>query len=105
MRSGSLNRRVVVQQQSTTQDAVGQPVLTWTTFATLWANIRHASGAESIKADALASTVRASVRVRYTRTVTAGMRVVDGATTYNIAAVLPDMGGKEYTDLVCEVVQ
>lgn len=105
MRSGSLNRRVVVQQQSTTQDAIGQPVLTWTTFATLWANIRHASGVESIKADALASTVRASVRVRYTRTVTSGMRVVDGDTTYNITAVLPDMGGKEYTDLVCEVLQ
>jgi SPP1 family predicted phage head-tail adaptor len=105
MRPGLLNRRVVVQQQSTTQDAIGQPVLTWTTFATLWADIRHSSGVESIKADALTSTVRASIRVRYTRTITTGMRVVEGTTTYNIVAVLPDMGGKEYTDLVCEVLQ
>ena len=105
MRSGTLNRRVVVQQQSTAQDAIGQPVQAWGTFATLWANIRHANGAESIKADALTSTVRASIRVRYNRTITSGMRVVDGDTTYNIAAVLPDIGGKEYTDLVCEVLQ
>lgn len=105
MRPGLLNRRVVVQQQSTTQDAIGQPVLSWTTFATLWADIRHSSGVESIKADALTSTVRASIRVRYSRTITTGMRVVEGTTTYNIVAVLPDMGGKEYTDLVCEVLQ
>lgn len=104
MRPGLLNRRVVVQQQSTTQDAIGQPVLTWTTFATVWADIRHSSGVESIKADALTSTVRASIRVRYTRTITTGMRVVEGTTTYNIVAVLPDMGGKEYSDLVCEVL-
>lgn len=103
MRPGLLNRRVVVEQQSTTQDDLGQPVLSWTTLATLWADIRHSSGVESIKADALTSTVRASIRVRYTRTITSGMRVTEDGITYNIVAVLPDMGGKEYTDLVCEV--
>ena len=48
MRPGLLNSRVVVQQQSTTQDALGQPVLSWSTFATLWANVRHTSGVEAI---------------------------------------------------------
>ena len=105
MRAGKLNSRVTVQQQSATQDALGQPVQTWTDVATLWASIVHVSGIEAIKADALTSTVRASIQVRYNTAITAGMRAVSGATTYNIIAVLPDMARKEYTNLACEVLQ
>ena len=105
MRPGLLNSRVVVQQQSTTQDALGQPVLSWSTFATLWADVRHTSGIEAIKDSAIASVVRASIRVRYRGDLTAAMRVIHGSTTYNIVAVLPDIGGKEYVDLACEVLQ
>lgn len=105
MRPGLLNSRVVVQQQSTTQDAVGQPLNTWSTFATLWADVRHTSGIEAIKDSAIASVVRASIRVRYRGDLTAAMRVIHGGTTYNIVAVLPDIGGKEYVDLACEVLQ
>jgi SPP1 family predicted phage head-tail adaptor len=105
MRPGLLNSRVVVQQQSTTQDALGQPVLSWSTFATLWADVRHTSGIEAVKDSAIASVVRASIRVRYRGDLTTAMRVVHGSTTYNIVAVLPDVGGKEYVDLACEVLQ
>jgi SPP1 family predicted phage head-tail adaptor len=105
MRPGLLNSRVVVQQQSTTQDALGQPVLSWSTFATVWADVRHTSGIEAVKDSAIASVVRASIRVRYRGDLTTAMRVVHGSTTYNIVAVLPDVGGKEYVDLACEVLQ
>ena len=105
MRAGQLNARITVEQQSTTPDALGQPTQSWSDFATMWANIRHSSGVESIKADALATVTRASIRVRYRTDLTAGMRVVGALSIYNIVAVLPDIGGKEYTDLVCEVVQ
>ena len=105
MRAGKLNSRVLIQQQSTTQDALGQPVATWTALTTVWASIVHVSGVEAIKADALTSTVRASIQIRYNATVAAGMRAVSGATTYNIVAVLPDMARKEHTNLACEVIQ
>lgn len=105
MRPGQLNTRVVVQQQSTTPDALGQPVNTWSDLATLWADVRHTSGIEATKADAVASVVRASIRVRYRSDITAAMRVVHGSTTYSVIAVLPDVGGKEYVDLACEVLQ
>lgn len=105
MRAGTLNSRATIQQQSATQDALGQPVQTWTDVATVWANIKHASGIESIKADALTSTVRASIQIRYKTGLTSGMRVVAGAVTYNVVAVLPDMEKREYTNLVCEVIQ
>jgi len=105
VRPGLLNSRITVQQLAGGVDALGQPVQTWADFATLWANIRHSSGVESIKADALTSVVRASIRVRYRTDITVGMRVVGPLSTYNVVAVLPDISGKEYTDLVCEVIQ
>lgn len=104
MRAGQLNRRITVQQLAAGQDAIGQPVQTWSTVAELWAHILHSSGLETLKAGAEMSVVRASIRVRYTRQISAGMRVVADSFTYNVVAVLPDLKGKQYTDLTCEIV-
>lgn len=70
----------------------------------VWASIRHLSGVESIKADATVSTVKASIRIRWRPGLNAGMRVVHGLRVYNVTAVMPDVGGREYVDLVAEVV-
>lgn len=104
MAAGMLNSRVSIQARAAGQDAIGQPSETWATLATVWANIRHPSGSEAIRADAQASIVRASIRVRLRTDVTARMRVVHGAATYEIKAVLPDVARGEFMDLVCEVV-
>lgn len=104
MQAGRLNRRCVIQQPGTAQDALGQTIPGWTDFATVWANIRMKSGLESIKAGAPVSVVSASIRIRYRAGVNAGMRVVHNLQAYNIVAVLPDVGAREYIDLVCEVV-
>lgn len=104
MQAGLLNRRVTLQAPGTTQDELGQPIPGWTDVATLWADIRMKSGLESIKAGAPVSVVQASIRVRYRAGITAGMRVVHNLQAFNIVAVLPDVGGREFVDLVCEVV-
>lgn len=104
MQAGLLNRRVTLQAPGTTQDELGQPIPGWTDVATLWADIRMKSGLESIKAGAPVSVVQASIRVRYRAGITAGMRVVHNLQAFNIVAVSPDVGGREYVDLVCEVV-
>ena len=104
MQAGRLNRRCTLQAPVTTQDELGQPIPGWTDVATVWADIRMKSGLESIKAGAPVSVVQASIRVRYRAGITAGMRVVHNLQAFNIVAVLPDVGGREYVDLVCEVV-
>lgn len=104
MQAGSLNRRVTLQQPAAGFDELGQPIPGWTDVATLWADIRMKSGLESIKASAPVSVVQASIRVRYSAGITAGMRVVHNLVAYEIKAVLPDVGGREYVDLVAEVV-
>lgn len=104
MKAGALNSLAAIQAMQLDVDEIGQPVTTWTTKATAWANIRHQSGAESIRSDAVTSVVKASIRIRYRADIDATMRVVHGATVYQITAVMPDVGGREYVDLVCQVV-
>lgn len=103
MQAGRLNRRVTLQAPSTAQDEIGQPIPGWVDVATLWADIRMKSGLEAIKAGAPVSTVQASVRIRYRAGITAGMRVVHNLVPYNIVAVMPDVSGREYIDLACEI--
>ncbi len=104
MQAGSLNRRCQLQRPSQSADELGQPIPGWTDVATVWADIRMKSGLESIKAGASVSVVQASIRIRYRAGVNAGMRVVHNLTAYNITAVQPDVGGREFVDLVAEVV-
>lgn len=102
--AGRLNRRCVIQEKGTGEDELGQPLPEdWVDVATVWADIRMKSGLEAIKAGAPVSTVQASIRIRYRAGVTAGMRVVHNLVAYNIQAVMPDVSGREFLDLACEV--
>ena len=104
MQAGRLNRRVTLQQPGTNTDELGQPIPGWTDVAQVWADIRMKSGLEAIKAGASVSVVQASIRVRYRAGITAGMRIVHNLQAFNIVAVMPDVGGREFVDLVAEVV-
>lgn len=105
MQAGRLNRRCTLQQPGTTTDEIGQPIPGWTDVATVWGDIRLKSGLESIKAGAPVSTVPVSIRVRYRTDLDASMRIVHGATVYAVKAVMLDVAGHQYTDLVCEVAR
>lgn len=98
-----LNSRVTICQRAAGTDALGQPIETWATVATVWAEIRHPSGVEQIKAGAEVSTVLASIRVRRRAGITAGMQAVHGALVYDIEAVLPDEVDRIYMFLVCKL--
>jgi SPP1 family predicted phage head-tail adaptor len=104
MRGGTLKNRVTFKQLTSGQDEIGQPVQTWTDVATVWADIRHLSGVESIKADAETSIVKASIRIRRRTGLNAGMRAYFGTVIYEIKAVLPDEQSRERLDLSCEVI-
>lgn len=102
--SRALNRVVLVKQRAAGQDPAGQPVDTWTTVCSAWANVRHQRGAEALRGDRDVSVVATSIRMLLRRDVTAAMRVYLGATVYEIMAVLPDEVDRDHMDLVCELV-
>lgn len=104
MRAGTLNRLVIIQRRGPAANEWNEPLPNvWVDVCKPWANIKHLSGSETIKADAVTSTVRASIRIRYRAGLDAGMRVLHGATVYAIKAVMPDEVRREHVDLVCEV--
>ncbi|MBB3259998.1 SPP1 family predicted phage head-tail adaptor [Paraburkholderia bannensis] len=90
-----------LQQRGTQRDAAGQPVASWSEIARPWADIRYLNGKEYATSGTIVSGATASVRIRYRTDVTASMRVVCGATIFNILAVLPDEEGRDHLDLAC----
>lgn len=101
----SHDSRVTIQQPGTGQDETGEPVESWVPVATVWATIRHVSGLSAIKSGADVSVVKASIRINWRTGIDASMRVMHGATVYDIEAVLPDEAGRKHVDLVCEVAR
>lgn len=106
MRAGDLNRKITIQKKGQGTDDWGTPLPNaWVDVCKPWASIKTLSGLGTIKADAQTSVVKTSIRIRYRTDVVAGMHALHGATVYDIKAVLPDDAGREFTDLVCEVVK
>lgn len=102
MQAGTLNRQVTIQALGPGRDAFGQPTeAEWADVVTVWANIRTLNGREFAAAGGEASQATASIRIRYRTGLTAGMRVLHGATVYNVVAVLPDEAGRVHVDLAC----
>lgn len=103
MYAGQLRTRVIIQKKQAGQDAYGDPLPpVWTPVASVWANVKHLSGAETIRNGLETSVVKASIRIRYRTGVTAAMRVMVGSVPYAITAVMEDVDRRGYVDLVCE---
>lgn len=108
----NLDRRITIQQRSTTQDATyGTEVVTWTTLATVWAEIQDVmpSRDESLLNDALeVSKRRTRIRIRWRNDVDSSMRVLvtyPKARTLQIIGGPADIGGRRnYMELMCEEI-
>lgn len=96
---GKLNKRVTIQLNTPTQDANGETVDSWATFATVWAEIKDLNGREFLAAAATNNAVQTKITIRYIAGVLPSMRVVHGADTYNIEAALKQ--GKDGLMLMC----
>lgn len=107
MQAGELNRRITIQSRQSGEDAAGQPIDTWVDVASVWANVKGATGMASIRQSGLQDNVSASLnsysfRIRYRTGLNAGMRVVMTGVPYDVKQVRMDHAGREWTDLVCE---
>lgn len=91
VRSGDLNRRIAIQQRTTTPDGYGQQTTTWTDVITCWASIEPLNGRELVQAQAVQAETTHQVTILYRSSITAAMRVVYQGRVFNILSVIdPD---------------
>ena len=96
MRAGRLRERIIIESSSEAIDSVGFPVLTWSTFATVWGNVLANNGKEFIEAREVHSSLSRIISIRYLASVTPQMRVNHGGVYYNILATFdPDSRGRQ----------
>jgi head-tail adaptor len=100
------DRRLSVLQHTEDPSPDGQVVGDWLEVARVWAQVRHTGGAEQMQAGAVVSGQRATLRV-HTQAFAwkPSLRLRDGATVYDVEAVLPFGPRRGFSDLVCRVLQ
>ena len=105
LRIGALRHRCTIQQPTETQDAAGQPIVTWGPYVVdepcEW---QPTGGFGSMRGRQLEAGTRAVFRVRYRSGYTAKMRVSFDGETYGITAINPVDGLRKYILLVCSAV-
>lgn len=98
--AGELDRRITLQGVSTSTDAFGQRVATYSTLAEVWANVVESGGAEGEEGDMVAATHKVAFTIRYRADVNERMRVVYNGVTYKILSVTPLDARKAFTKIV-----
>lgn len=104
MQAGKLDRRVTIESYSTTRDANGGEVRSWSTLATVWANKHDMTGFErGVSNQEALAEVETTWLIRYRSDVTAKMRLYDGVSYYNIEGIA-EIGRKWGLQLKCKRV-
>jgi len=102
MRIGRLRRRVVIQTVSEAQNSIGEPIETWSTFATVWGGVEPLPSRDRHTASQLEEPVVWRLIIRYLAGVTGKMRVVYDGTTYGIKGTPMVDAGRTQIELLLE---
>jgi SPP1 family predicted phage head-tail adaptor len=103
LNAGFMDTPITLQARAAGVDARGQPNGAWGSLATdasVWAQPMPAKGREYFAAGQLQAEGAMAWRIRYRTDLTAAMRVLEGATPYDIVAVVPS-ANREWVDLYC----
>jgi len=80
---GTLRHRIVIQQLVLTPDGQGGNAESWTTFATVWSELKEVKAWEQLMASELQTRRTHTIRLRYLSGLNTSMRVTyDGRTFY-----------------------
>lgn len=65
MRTGRLDKRIIIQRKTVTQDNSGEPIETWDDLATRWATVTPLTGTERLGGEALVAKEQVQFRIRW----------------------------------------
>jgi SPP1 family predicted phage head-tail adaptor len=105
MRAGRRDKQVEIQSLALTDDGSGGHTQVWTTYATVWAEIKPMTGAERYAAQQIQPGISHIVTALYRAGVEADDRVKYGTRYFRIAAVLNPRERGQTMELHCEEVK
>jgi SPP1 family predicted phage head-tail adaptor len=98
---GKLRERVTVQQATETRNAIGETVLAWSTYDTIWASVEGVSSREALDAGKIDIQISHRVRMRYLSGLTQNMRLSWRNRTLEIVSLL-EYGNRSEHVLICQ---
>jgi len=104
IRAGEMDRKAQIQTPTEAANAIGEPIQTWTPFATRWVSLLPLSGNEAMKAMATQGNVTHRVQMRYTPGLKPKMRLVVEGRTFEIMSVVERGRREQHELMVSEVV-
>lgn len=105
--AGELRHRITIQERTDTQDAYGEPIPAWSTWATVWAAVEPQSGQEATIAmsQQQEARLRIRVRVRYRSGFSVLHRIAWQGRTFQVEAISEVKSNRREVHLICYEVQ
>lgn len=103
MRTGRLDRRIELQSPTVAQNTYGEPITTWATIATVWAEMIENRGQERFTENQYLSQADKVFRVRwsdYSVQMTTKHRVVHDGRNHDVVHV-QEIGRREGIEIYC----
>lgn len=88
IRAGDMWTRITIEQATSTKNEVGEAVLSWSTFDTVWADVESLSSRETERFAETVGFMTHRVKIRYLDGLTSAMRIVYRNRTLEIGQVL-----------------
>ena len=104
LKSGIMDQKATIETPTESSNAIGEPTLAWSTFATRWIALLPLSGAERVASLQNEGTVTHRVRLRYTPGLKPKMRLVSEGRTFQIDSVVERGRREEHELLVTEAL-
>lgn len=87
MNIGKLDRKIVIEQSTSTRNDHGEDVYVWTVFLTLFASVKKAGGKENSEGGKDTATNRKKFKVRFFPSITEKMRIDYNGDKYDIEEI------------------
>jgi len=86
--AGDMWTRITIEQPTSTANAVGEPVLSWSTYATVWAAVDSLSSRETERFAETVGFMTHRIRIRYLSGLTSAMRIIYRSRTLEIGQII-----------------
>lgn len=104
MRAGRIRHRVELKSSTAEKDGYGEETLTWSKYATIWADIQPFRASEIYNAQQVQAEITHKVTIRYNSSVDEKHRVVFGSRILEIVSLINAGERGIYQELLCKEV-